>query len=71
MSKDLVNMNAVELQKATEIRARLLKMALDEVGTPADLDAKRLMAIEKRHRYLALIDTGFTESQALALCDKP
>lgn len=42
--------------------------AVAVVGT---FDAKRLMAIEKRHRYLALIDTGFTESQALALCDKP
>ena len=71
MSKNLLNMTPKELEKQAEERARLLKMALAEVHTPAYKDGKRLMAIDTRERYLSLVEVGFTEAQAVELCKKP
>jgi hypothetical protein len=47
--------------------AQLLQMALEEVKTPAYRDRMKFEALEKREKFLALMNAGFTESQALYL----
>lgn len=50
--------------------AQLLRRAFDEISTPAYKDRVSLVAAQARTKYLALVQAGFTEQQALDLCHK-
>ena len=54
-------------QKAAHL-AQLLRLALDEVKTPAFRVRMNLIASERMVKYQAHIRAGFTEAQALELC---
>lgn len=47
--------------------AQLIVRALEELQSPAFADRMRLMAIEKRVKFLALVGQGFSEEQAIRL----
>lgn len=48
--------------------AQALRTWAEELLSPAHRERQRLIAQERRIRYLAHIDAGFTEAQALELC---
>lgn len=54
-------------QKAAHL-AQLLRLALDEVKTPAFRVRMNLIASERMVKYQAHIRAGFTKAQALELC---
>lgn len=48
--------------------AQMLREWATRLVSPAYREAQKLIAQERRVRYLAHIDAGFTEAQAMALC---
>lgn len=56
-----------EEQEAVKL-AQMVREWSIRLVSPAYSDAQKLIAQERRVRYLAHIDAGFSESQALDLC---
>lgn len=48
--------------------AQLIGQGLANLTKPVFLDALRFVAKERRAKYIAHIEAGFTEDQALELC---
>lgn len=48
--------------------AQALRLWAEELLSPAYRERQRLLAQDRRIRYLAHLDAGFTEAQALELC---
>ena len=48
--------------------AQLIGAAMAELTTPAYLQRMQFLARDRRTKYLAHIEAGFTEAQALELC---
>lgn len=48
--------------------ARLIRVALEEQRTPMWRDRKKVLAQEAFGNYRAYVEAGFTDSQALWLC---
>lgn len=48
--------------------AQMLREWATRLVSPAYREAQKLAAQERRVRYLAHIEAGFTEAQAIALC---
>lgn len=48
--------------------AQALRAWAEQLLSPAHREQQRLIAQERRIRYLAHIEAGFTEAQALELC---
>lgn len=61
------NKTTKEEQDAVKIAQMMREWAIRLVS-PAYREAQRLVAQERRVRYLAHIEAGFTEAQAVALC---
>ncbi len=60
-------MNKDQIEKNQARLTQLVKLALDEVLTPAYRDQVKLEAITKRSRFLALVEAGFSDAQALTI----
>ena len=51
-----------------KLLAQALRAWAEQLLSPAHREQQRLIAQERRIRYLAHIEAGFTEAQALELC---
>lgn len=54
-------------QQAVKL-AQALRMWAEELLSPAYRERQRLIAQDRRIRFLAHLEAGFTEAQALELC---
>lgn len=54
-------------QQAVKL-AQALRLWAEELLSPAHRERQRLIAQDRRIRYLARLEAGFTEAQALELC---
>lgn len=58
--------NDADRQRAEQ--ARLLRSCLEEQKTPLWRDRKKMLAQERFGDYRSYVEAGFTESQALYMC---
>ena len=61
------NKTTKEEQDAVKI-AQMMREWATRLVSPAYREAQKLIAQERRVRYLAHIEAGFAEAQAVALC---
>ena len=61
------NKTTKEEQDAVKL-AQMMREWATRLVSPAYREAQRLVAQERRVRYLAHIEAGFTEAQAVTLC---